>query len=74
MHPMSIFQQMSELNKTWKTYVTDTSEEDASWFNRTYKSGNTKLVQPPANYYTDAAAGELPELIVIASTGSCLRW
>ncbi|KAK4506210.1 hypothetical protein PRZ48_004175 [Zasmidium cellare] len=61
----SIFQELSETNHTWKNYVTDSSEEDALWFNWTYTSGNTKLVQPLANFASDAAAGQLPEFSVI---------
>lgn len=61
----SIFQQLSETNHTWKNYVTDSSEEDALWFNWTYTSGNDKLVVPLADFSSDAAAGTLPEFSVI---------
>lgn len=61
----SIFQQLSETNHTWKNYVTDSSEEDALWFSWTHDSNNTDLVQPIANYYSDAKAGKLPEFTVV---------
>ncbi|KAK5107217.1 hypothetical protein LTR62_001625 [Meristemomyces frigidus] len=66
MPQMSIFEQMSALNKTWKNYVTlNTSITDALFFNWTYASGSGQYVVPLADYYTDAAAGELPELSVV---------
>ncbi|CAK4034210.1 phosphoesterase [Lecanosticta acicola] len=57
----SIFQQLSETHHTWKNYVTDTTMQDALWYNWTYTSGNTKLVQPMSQFYADAANGSLPE-------------
>lgn len=61
----SIFQQLSETNHTWKNYITDDNIDDALFFSWTYASNNTDLVQPIANYYTDAAAGQLPEFTVV---------
>lgn len=68
MNQRSIFQQLTETNHTWANYV-EATMTDALWFNWTYTSNNTDLVKPLANFYTDAAAGTLPEFTVLA--GSC---
>lgn len=61
MHQRSIFQQLSETNHTWKNYITDNTMRDALWYNWTYTSGNTNLVQPMSQFYKDAESGSLPE-------------
>jgi len=68
MNQRSIFQQLSETNHTWTNYV-EASMTDALWFNWTYTSNNTHLVKPLAQFYADAATGDLPEFTVLA--GSC---
>ncbi|KAJ5102957.1 hypothetical protein N7532_003486 [Penicillium argentinense] len=63
----TIFQQLSETNHTWKNYYTDpdTGMVDAWFFDWTFSSGNDKLAVPLENFYTDAAAGTLPEFSFI---------
>lgn len=62
MEQMSIFQQVTELGKEWKNYLTDTSMMDARWFTWTYKSNNTDRIVYMDSFYADAKAGKLPHL------------
>lgn len=58
---------MTETNRTWINYY-DTAGgtgPDANYFNWTYVYNNTDKVQPLENFYTDAAAGKLPEFSYI---------
>ncbi|KAJ5788165.1 Phosphoesterase [Penicillium paradoxum] len=57
----SIFQQLSETNRTWKNYYTSASMVDAFFFDWTFTSGNDDKAVPLKEFYADAAAGELPE-------------
>lgn len=61
----SIFQQLSETNHTWKNYYTNTGMVDAWFFEWTKTSGNQDLAQPLTSFYSDAAAGNLPEFSFI---------
>ncbi|KAG6809064.1 hypothetical protein H0H92_001740 [Tricholoma furcatifolium] len=63
----SIFQQLTETNHTWKNYVDPlgSTRPDAGYFNWTLASNNTSLIVDLSEFYTDAAAGELPELSFI---------
>lgn len=61
----SIFQQLSETGHTWKNYYTYTGMIDAYFFDWTFTSGNQGLAQTVDNFYTDAAAGKLPEFSFI---------
>ncbi|KAM7214985.1 Phosphoesterase [Rhypophila decipiens] len=60
----SIFQQLTETGHSWRNYVDPKggTGPDAGFYNWTKTSGNTGLIKPLANFYTDAAAGTLPEL------------
>ncbi|PWY88887.1 phosphoesterase superfamily protein [Aspergillus sclerotioniger CBS 115572] len=63
----SIFQQLTETGHSWINYY-DTAGgtgPDAGFFNWTYATSNTDKIQPLANFYTDAAAGSLPEFTYI---------
>ncbi|PYI04733.1 phosphoesterase [Aspergillus sclerotiicarbonarius CBS 121057] len=63
----SIFQQLTETDHSWINYY-DTAGgtgPDAGFFNWTYTTNNTDKIQPLANFYTDAAAGSLPEFTYI---------
>ncbi|KAJ5170724.1 Phosphoesterase [Penicillium coprophilum] len=57
----SIFQQLSETNHTWKNYYTSPNMVDAYFFDWTFTSGNADKAVPLSDFYTDAAAGKLPE-------------
>ncbi|KAJ9210376.1 hypothetical protein DTO166G4_8024 [Paecilomyces variotii] len=63
----SIFQQLNETGHTWKNYYDPAggTGPDAAFFNWTYNSGNYDNIEPIANFYTDAAAGKLPEFTYI---------
>ncbi|KAJ5273623.1 hypothetical protein N7478_008748 [Penicillium angulare] len=63
----SIFQQLSETNRTWKNYITDPAEQmaDALFFDWTYTSDNQGLAAPLPDFYTDAASGHLPDFSFI---------
>ncbi|KAJ5974697.1 hypothetical protein N7481_011907 [Penicillium waksmanii] len=63
----SIFQQLSETNHTWKNYYTDPAEQmvDAWFFDWTFASGNQQLAVPLNEFYSDAAAGTLPDFSFI---------
>ncbi|KAJ5988527.1 hypothetical protein N7481_003737 [Penicillium waksmanii] len=59
----TIFQQLSETDHTWKNYYTDadTGMVDLWFFDWPFTSGNDKLAVPMKDFYSDAAAGTLPE-------------
>lgn len=59
----SIFQQLTETNRTWKNYYTDPAEQmvDAWFFDWVFTSGNQNLAVPLDEFYSDAAAGKLPD-------------
>ncbi|KAJ5117452.1 hypothetical protein N7448_011084 [Penicillium atrosanguineum] len=63
----SIFQQLSETNRTWKNYYTDPAQQmvDAWFFDWTFTSGNQGLAVPLDNFYSDAASGKLPDFSFI---------
>ncbi|KAJ5702421.1 hypothetical protein N7488_009969 [Penicillium malachiteum] len=63
----SIFQQLTETNRTWKNYITDPAEQmaDALFFNWVYTSGNQGLAVPLDDFYSDAASGTLPDFSFI---------
>ncbi|KAH8702112.1 phosphoesterase superfamily protein [Talaromyces proteolyticus] len=60
----SIFQQLTENGHSWINYHDPKggTGPDAGYFNWTYASNNADKIVPLANFYTDAAAGKLPEL------------
>lgn len=61
----SIFQQLSETNHTWKNYYTSVDMIDAYFFDWTFTSGNIDKAVPIKEFYSDAAAGQLPEFSFI---------
>ncbi|GES62749.1 phosphoesterase superfamily protein [Aspergillus terreus] len=63
----SIFQQLTETGHSWINYVDPKggTGPDAGYFSWTYETNNQDKIQPLANFYTDAAAGKLPELTYI---------
>ncbi|KAL4778040.1 phosphoesterase [Aspergillus varians] len=63
----SIFQQLTETNRTWTNYVDPDggTGPDAGFFKWTYDSNNEDKIVPLAQFYSDAAAGELPDLTYI---------
>lgn len=60
----SLFQQLSELGRSWINYVDPKggTGPDAGFYNWTYTNGKTSQIVPLANFFTDAAAGKLAEL------------
>ncbi|KAG6824944.1 hypothetical protein H0H92_005343 [Tricholoma furcatifolium] len=64
---MSIFQQLTETNHSWINYHDPTggTGPDAGYFNWTHTFNNTGKIVNLANFYTDAAAGNLSELSYI---------
>lgn len=57
----SIFQELTETNRSWISYYSDSAIQDPLYFNWTYTSGNTHLVKPFDGFYDSAKAGTLPE-------------
>lgn len=58
----SLFQQLSETNRSWKNYYTSAEEQmvDSWYFNWTFTSGNEQQAVPLEQFYSDAADGALP--------------
>ncbi|KAF9895271.1 hypothetical protein FE257_000174 [Aspergillus nanangensis] len=61
----SIFQQLSESNRTWNNYYTSDSMVDAYFYDWTFTSGNDDKAQPMSTFYQDAASGTLPQFSYI---------
>lgn len=63
----SIFQQLTETGHSWINYVDPDggTGPDAGFFNWTYATKNEDKIVPLAQFYDDAAAGDLPELTYI---------
>lgn len=59
----SIFQQLTETGHSWINYwdTAGGTGPDAEFYNWTYTSNNTNKVKALEKFYTDAAAGALPE-------------
>ncbi|PYH28390.1 phosphoesterase superfamily protein [Aspergillus neoniger CBS 115656] len=59
----SIFQQLTETGHSWINYwdTAGGTGPDAEFYNWTYTSNNTNKVKALETFYTDAAAGALPE-------------
>lgn len=67
-HPQrSIFQQLTETGHTWMNYWDPMggTGPDSAFYNWTYTSGSYDKIVPLANFYTDAAAGNLTEFSYI---------
>ncbi|KAL4806184.1 phosphoesterase [Aspergillus unguis] len=60
----SIFQQLTETGHSWINYVDPDggTGPDAGYFNWTYATSNDDKIVPLAQFYDDAAAGDLAEL------------
>lgn len=60
---MSIFQKLNETGYGWINYHDPMggTGPDAAFYNWTYNSGNYDNIVPLANFYTDAAAGNLTD-------------
>ncbi|EED12804.1 phosphoesterase superfamily protein [Talaromyces stipitatus ATCC 10500] len=63
----SIWQQLTETNHSWTNYwdTAGGTGPDAGYFSWTYETGNNDKIVAMENFYTDAAAGSLPELSYI---------
>ncbi|OKL57738.1 hypothetical protein UA08_06922 [Talaromyces atroroseus] len=64
---ISIWQVLNETNHTWINYwdTAGGTGPDAGYFNWTYQTGNDDRIVALENFYTDAAAGSLPEFSYI---------
>jgi phospholipase C len=64
---ISIWQALNETNHTWINYwdTAGGTGPDAGYFNWTYETGNEDKIVALENFYTDAAAGSLPEFSYI---------
>ncbi|KAH8693564.1 phosphoesterase superfamily protein [Talaromyces proteolyticus] len=64
---VSIWQALTETNHTWLNYwdTAGGTGPDAGYFNWTYNTGNQDKIVDLETFYTDAAAGTLPELAYI---------
>ncbi|KAL4943421.1 hypothetical protein BDV06DRAFT_234718 [Aspergillus oleicola] len=60
----SLFQQLTESNRTWINYVDPDggTGPDAGYFTWTYETGNDDKIVPLAQFYDDAANGDLADL------------
>ncbi|KAL3433886.1 phosphoesterase [Aspergillus tetrazonus] len=63
----SIFQQLTETGHSWLNYVDPDggTGPDAGFYDWTYATGNDDKIVPLAQFYTDAAAGNLTEFTYI---------
>jgi phospholipase C len=62
----SIFQELSEKNRTWINYSNASFPPDALFYNWTVSSGAAKTnVKPLTEFFADAKAGALPEFTYI---------